>query len=130
MQCRKCIHYRYCLERRGICTDYKTREEVQADIERINQAYRSEAARNQSGVQEAPETSDGDGAIYQGSGDGVQAVTNIRNPARGPRTPQADSRGAKAGNGGKESQGTGGGREAEAEAPTEQGMDTRKDSEV
>ena len=71
MGCGKCIHYRYCFERRGICKEFKTREEVIADIERINKAYRAEAARNQSGVQEAPETSDGDGAIHQSFGNGV-----------------------------------------------------------
>ena len=71
--CTRCAHFRGCLERRGRCTDYREIDdkEVARKIEHINQAYRTEAARNQSGVQEAPETSDGDGAIYQGSGDGV-----------------------------------------------------------
>jgi hypothetical protein len=64
MGCGKCIHYRYCFERRGICKEFKTREEVIADIERINQTYRAEAARNQSGVQEAPIAGDGDGQIH------------------------------------------------------------------
>ena len=64
MQCSKCIHYRYCFERRGICKEFKTRKEVIADIERINKAYRTEAARTESGLQEAPIASDGDGAIY------------------------------------------------------------------
>ena len=62
--CRTCLHFRICMERRGRCAEYVTREEVQADIERINQAYRAEAAGNQSGVQEAPLASDGDGQIH------------------------------------------------------------------
>ena len=64
MQCGKCIHYRYCFERRGICKEFKTKEEVIADIERINQAYRSRTANTEQGVQEAPETSDGHGQIH------------------------------------------------------------------
>ena len=56
--CRTCLHFRICYERRGKCKEFITREEVQEQIEHINQAYRAEAARNQSGLQEEAETSE------------------------------------------------------------------------
>ena len=62
--CRACLHFRICYERRGKCKEFITREEVQASIEHINQAYRHRAAETESGVQEAPETSDGYGQIH------------------------------------------------------------------
>jgi endonuclease IV len=75
--CKQCIHFAHCFERRGKCASYKTRKEVIADIERINKAYRTEAANAEQGVQEKAETSDGNGAIHQSFGDGVQATKNI-----------------------------------------------------
>lgn len=64
MGCCKCIHYRYCFERRGICKEFKTRKEVIADIERINKAYRAEAANAEQRLQEAPLAGGGNGQIH------------------------------------------------------------------
>jgi hypothetical protein len=45
----------HCFERRGKCASHKTRKEVIAEIERINQAYRHRTAETGAELQEAPE---------------------------------------------------------------------------
>ena len=63
--CKQCIHFARCFERRGKCASYKTRKEVIAEIESINQKYGApRSTRTESGVQEAPLAGDGDGQIH------------------------------------------------------------------
>ena len=35
--CTDCLYYRICFERRGICTEYKTLEQVRQEIEKLNE---------------------------------------------------------------------------------------------
>jgi hypothetical protein len=35
--CADCLYYRICIERRGICTEYKTLSEVRKEIEMLNE---------------------------------------------------------------------------------------------
>ena len=34
--CKPCLYYPICMERRGICTEYKTLAEVRKEIEMLN----------------------------------------------------------------------------------------------
>ena len=38
--CRTCLYYRICMERRGICTEYKDLEGVKREIEMLNKEAR------------------------------------------------------------------------------------------
>lgn len=44
MECSDCIHYSYCMERRGFCREFKTLETIRREIIDINNAYKAEAA--------------------------------------------------------------------------------------
>lgn len=35
--CSACLHYSECMEQRGICTEYKTLEQVRQEIEKLNE---------------------------------------------------------------------------------------------
>ena len=39
--CTDCLYYRICMERRGICTEYKTLSEVRKEIEMLNKEART-----------------------------------------------------------------------------------------
>ena len=55
--CKQCIHFAHCFERRGKCASHKTRKEVIAEIESINQKYGvARRSKTQSELQEAPQT--------------------------------------------------------------------------
>ena len=44
MICETCIHFETCIERRGLCMDYrrrKTLEEIRNDVIRINEKYKT-----------------------------------------------------------------------------------------
>ena len=38
--CEDCLYYRICMERRGICTEYKDLEGVKREIEMLNKEAR------------------------------------------------------------------------------------------
>ena len=42
--CEDCLYYRICMERRGICTEYKTLSEVRKEIEMLNKEARTSAS--------------------------------------------------------------------------------------
>lgn len=78
MQCGKCIHYRYCFERRGICKEFKTRKEVIAEIESINQKYGApRSTRTESGVQEATEAGERIREVHQSATDQLQTGADV-----------------------------------------------------
>lgn len=35
--CKPCLYYLICMERRGICTEYKTLAQVREEIEQLNE---------------------------------------------------------------------------------------------
>ena len=35
--CNACLHYPHCMERRGICTEYKTLEMIRREINALNE---------------------------------------------------------------------------------------------
>ena len=37
MGCSDCIHYSYCMERRGICREFKTLEMIRREINALNE---------------------------------------------------------------------------------------------
>ena len=39
--CEDCLYYPICMERRGICTEYKTLAEVRKEIEMLNKEART-----------------------------------------------------------------------------------------
>ena len=39
--CTDCLYYPICMERRGICTEYKTLSEVRKEIEMLNKKART-----------------------------------------------------------------------------------------
>ena len=39
--CADCLYYRICMERRGICTEYKDLEGVKREIEMLNKEART-----------------------------------------------------------------------------------------
>lgn len=39
--CTDCLYYRICMERRGICTEYKDLEGVKREIEMLNKEART-----------------------------------------------------------------------------------------
>lgn len=42
--CKPCLYYPICMERRGICTEYKTLSEVGKEIEMLNKEAGTSAA--------------------------------------------------------------------------------------
>lgn len=54
--CATCIHFTHCFERRDKCASHKTRKEVIAEIESINQKYGiARRSETQSQLQETSE---------------------------------------------------------------------------
>ena len=47
MGCSDCIHYSYCMERRGICTEYKTLEMIRNEIKMLNENQKTVATRSE-----------------------------------------------------------------------------------
>ena len=43
--CTDCLYYRICMERRGICTEYKTLKQVREEIEQFNENQKATATR-------------------------------------------------------------------------------------
>lgn len=39
--CCTCLHFRICMEQRGRCAEFKSREEIRQQIESINKKYKS-----------------------------------------------------------------------------------------
>ena len=70
--CTDCLYYRICMERRGICTEYKTLEQVRQEIEKLNE--------NQKKSPRSTATSD-EGDIQEGSRRGWQVHADDRQAA-------------------------------------------------
>lgn len=47
MTCADCIHFDVCMERRGVCTEFKTLEDIANDVKRINENFKEIATRTQ-----------------------------------------------------------------------------------
>ena len=47
--CEDCIYYPICMEQRGICTEFKTLEDIANDVKRINENFKKTAARTTAG---------------------------------------------------------------------------------
>lgn len=41
MICEDCIHFSYCMERRGACREHKTLEDIANEIKSINEKYKT-----------------------------------------------------------------------------------------
>ena len=41
MTCADCIHFDVCMERRGVCTEFKTLDMIRREIIDINDAYKA-----------------------------------------------------------------------------------------
>ena len=44
MTCFDCIHFDECMERRGLCREFKTLDMIRREIIELNNAYKAEAA--------------------------------------------------------------------------------------
>ena len=55
MICDDCLHQSICMEQRGRCTEYKSREEIRRQIESINKKYKTtrRTGANAGGIQKA-----------------------------------------------------------------------------
>ena len=53
MTCADCIHFDECWEQRGICSEFKTLEDIANDVKRINENYKKTASGATSGDQAA-----------------------------------------------------------------------------
>lgn len=49
MTCADCIHLNGCMEQRGICSEFKTLEDIANDVKRINENFKKAAAGASSG---------------------------------------------------------------------------------
>lgn len=72
MICDDCLHQSICMEQRGRCTEYKSREEIRRQIESINKKYKitGRSGADDGNVQEAsrvlrPQTYSGGRASWQ-----------------------------------------------------------------
>ena len=45
--CTPCIHFKECFERRGHCREYKTLEDIRAEVEIVNENYSKLAGRSE-----------------------------------------------------------------------------------
>ena len=45
--CEDCLYYPICMERRGICTEYKTLAQVRKEIEQLNENQKTIATRSE-----------------------------------------------------------------------------------
>lgn len=70
--CRTCLHFRICMEQRGRCAEFKSREEIRQQIESINKKYKSarRSGADEGKLQEAsrvlrPQTYSGGRASWQ-----------------------------------------------------------------
>ena len=53
--CRPCLYYRICMERRGICTEYKTLEMIRREINALNENQKTTATRAKDGDKAGPQ---------------------------------------------------------------------------
>ena len=49
MVCENCLYYRICFERRGICSEFKTLEDIANDVKRINENFKETSTRPKDG---------------------------------------------------------------------------------
>ena len=70
--CDDCLHFHECMEQRGICTEYKTLEQVRQEIEKLNE--------NQKKAPRTTATSDA-GSVQEGSSRGWEVHTDDRQAA-------------------------------------------------
>ncbi len=47
MTCTDCIHFDECMERRGVCSEHKTLEDIANDVKRINENFKKTPTRTQ-----------------------------------------------------------------------------------
>ena len=53
--CRTCLYYPICMERRGICTEYKTLSQVRKEIEQLNENQKTTPATAKSDHEASPQ---------------------------------------------------------------------------
>ena len=55
MVCSDCIHYSYCMERRGICREFKTLEMIRNEIKMLNENQKTIATRSEDNHKNRPQ---------------------------------------------------------------------------
>lgn len=83
MICDDCLHQSICMEQRGRCTEYKSREEIRRQIESINKKYKitGRTGANAGGIskasrvlqQQAPESGGAAGQLSEAAAGASEA---------------------------------------------------------
>ena len=53
--CEDCLYYPICMERRGICTEYKTLAQVRKEIEQLNENQKVTSTVSTNGHEASPQ---------------------------------------------------------------------------
>ena len=72
MICDECVHQWECWDQRGFCNQFRSKEELRREIEKLNEDHKKAARNKRTDEGSIQKAGDRGGKVYQGTSERVQ----------------------------------------------------------